>query len=53
MDYFANSTEHLLAELERVDLLIQAQVARGKDKSMSTMNSSGAFIFPNRNWMLF
>lgn len=28
MRYFANSVEHLLAELERIDLLIRSQVAR-------------------------
>ncbi len=28
MEYFENSLQHLLAELERIDLLIAAQVAR-------------------------
>ncbi len=44
MDYFANSTEHLFAELERIDLLIQTQVARAKKIHVDDEQFRGLFI---------
>ena len=44
MDYFANSTEYLLAELERVDLLIQAQVAKARKIHVDDEQFRGLYI---------
>ena len=44
MDCFTNSTEHLLAELERVDLLIQAQVARARQLHVDDEQFRGLYI---------
>lgn len=42
MDCFAYSTEHLLAELERLNLLIQAQVARARQLHVDDEQFRGA-----------
>ncbi|MDD5323572.1 MAG: AAA family ATPase [Methylococcales bacterium] len=44
MDCFTHSTEHLLAELERVDLLIQAQVARARQLHVDDEQFRGLYI---------
>jgi len=44
MDCFTHSTEHLLAELERVDLLIHAQVARARQLHVDDEQFRGLYI---------
>ena len=44
MDCFTHSTEHLLAELERVDLLIQTQVARARQLHVNDEQFRGLYI---------
>jgi AAA+ superfamily predicted ATPase len=44
MDYFINSTEHLLAELERIDLLIQVQVVRARQMHVNDEQFRGLYI---------
>jgi ATP-dependent 26S proteasome regulatory subunit len=44
MDYFAESSEHLLAELERIDLLIRGQVARVRKLQASDGQFRGLYI---------
>ena len=44
MDYFANSTEHLFAELERIDLLIQAQVNKVRKINIEDEQFRGLYI---------
>ncbi|MDD5462503.1 MAG: hypothetical protein PHG00_12850 [Methylococcales bacterium] len=44
MDYFINSTDHLLAELERIDLLIQAQVVRVRQLHVNDEQFRGLYI---------
>jgi hypothetical protein len=44
MDYFANPTDYLLAEAERIDLAIQAQVARTKQQCIGD-KLRGFYIF--------
>jgi ATP-dependent 26S proteasome regulatory subunit len=43
-DYYANSFEHLLAELERIDLLIQAQVSRSRQLHKTDEQFQGLVI---------
>jgi SpoVK/Ycf46/Vps4 family AAA+-type ATPase len=43
-DYFATSLEHILAELERLDLLIRAQVARVRELSEGDHEFQGLCI---------
>src|SRR5262245_20607017 len=44
MDYYANSQEHLLAEIERIDLLIRFQVARTRRLHGSDEQFQGLYI---------
>jgi hypothetical protein len=44
VDYFANSTEYLLAELEWVDLLIQVQVAKARKIHVDDEQFRGLYI---------
>jgi MoxR-like ATPase len=44
MDYFANSREHLLAELQRIDLLIRAQVACARKLQADDEQFRGLYI---------
>ena len=43
-NYFASSLQHLLAELERVDLLIQLQVARARQTQELDEEFQGLYI---------
>ena len=44
MDAFENSLQHLLAELERIDLLIAAQVARARQLYTNDEQFRGLYI---------
>ncbi|MGR9086238.1 MAG: ATP-binding protein [Gammaproteobacteria bacterium] len=44
MDYFIDSTNHLLAELERIDLLIRVQVARARQFYSQDEQFRGLYI---------
>ena len=44
MDYFESSLQHLLAELERIDLLIAAQVARNREIFAQDEQFRGLYI---------
>ena len=44
MDFYANTLEHLLAEAERVDLLIRAEVARGRRLNAADEPFQGLYI---------
>jgi hypothetical protein len=43
-DYYANSLEHILAQLERIDLLIQAQVSRARQLHKADEQFQGLVI---------
>ena len=44
MDYFANSLQHLFAELERIDLLIAAHVSRARRLHAEDEQFHGLYI---------
>jgi len=44
MEYFESSLQHLLAELERIDLLIAAQVARARRLHADDEQFHGLYI---------
>src|SRR4029450_5443472 len=44
MDYYANSQEHLLAEIERIDLLVRFPVARARRLHPSDEQFQGLYI---------
>lgn len=43
-EYYASSIEHILAELERIDLLIQLQVKRARESAESDSEFQGLYI---------
>ena len=44
MEYYASSLEHILAELERIDLLIRAQVWRARQAQAGDGELQGFYI---------
>ena len=44
MECYANSRDHILAELERIDLLIQLQVGRARQLHATDENFQGLYI---------
>ena len=44
MEYYATSNEHLLAELERIDLLIRVQVWQAQQRQVSDPQFQGLYI---------
>ncbi|ELS00486.1 hypothetical protein Xen7305DRAFT_00001870 [Xenococcus sp. PCC 7305] len=44
MDYYATSVEHLLAELERIDLLVRVQVWQARQQQASDPQFQGLYI---------
>lgn len=48
MDLYASSLEHLLAELERLDLLIRVQVQRARQAAEGITDELAAFYIPEK-----
>lgn len=46
MEYYTDSLEHVLAELDRLDLLIRAQVWRARELRKGERDGSPAFYIP-------
>jgi len=44
MEYYATSLQHILAELERIDLLIQVQIKRSRQIQSSNEAFQGLYI---------
>jgi len=44
LEYYATSLDHILAELERIDLLIQLQVGRARQLHATDENFQGLYI---------
>ena len=44
MDYYATCREHILAELERIDLLIRMQVSRAREVARNPDEFQGLYI---------